>query len=83
MSDEPRVRRLSAEDVGPATRAIFDAFMRQRGRVPNLFRVAAHRPALGETLFAHMQAVMGDGEVEVLLKELLAVRVSRINNCEY
>jgi AhpD family alkylhydroperoxidase len=30
-----------------------------------------------------MRAVMGPGEVPVLLKELLSVRVSQINQCEY
>ena len=80
---EPRVPRRAADEGGPATRALFEAFMRQRGRVPNLFRVAAHREPIGETLFAHMQAVMGPGEVDVLTKELVSIRVSRINDCEY
>lgn len=81
--EEGRLRRLGPDEVGGSTRTIFDAFQRQRGNVPNLFRVAAHRPAIGETLHAHMQAVLGPGEVEVLLKELLAVRVSHINRCRY
>lgn len=81
--ENARLPRLSPEEVDGATRTIFDAFVRQRGNVPNLFRVAAHRPSIVETLFAHMQAVMGRGEVDVLLKELLAVRVSHINACRY
>ena len=80
---EPRVARRTPDEVGPGARALFDAFMRQRGRIPNLFRVAAHREPIVETLFAHMQAVMGPGEVDVLTKELVALRVSRINDCEY
>jgi alkylhydroperoxidase family enzyme len=80
---EPRVARLGPESVGEPVRAVFDAFVRERGKVPNLFRVAAHRPEIVATLRAHMDAVMGPGTVDVLLKELLAVRVSRINNCEY
>ena len=80
---EPRVARLSPESVTEPVRAVFDAFVRERGKVPNLFRVAAHRPAIVATLRAHMDAVMGPGTVDVLLKELVAVRVSRINNCEY
>ena len=82
-ADEGRLPRLRPEDVGGPTRTIFEAFVRQRGNVPNLFRVAAHRPPIVETLFAHMQAVMGPGEVSVLLKELIAVRVSQINACRY
>ena len=80
---EPRVARLGPESVAEPVRAVFDAFVRERGTVPNLFRVAAHRPAIVATLRAHMDAVMGPGTVDVLLKELVAVRVSRINNCEY
>ena len=80
---EPRVPRLAPEDVPAEARRVFDALLAERGRVPNLFRVAAHRPRLMETLYAHMQAVMGAGEVDVLLKELLSVRVSQINGCEY
>ena len=83
MPDEARLPRLDADAVPETTRAVFDAFMGARGRVPNLFRVAAHRPAVADTLYAHMLAVMGPGEVSVLLKELLSVRVSQINNCEY
>jgi alkylhydroperoxidase family enzyme len=83
LDAEPRVPRLAPDDVEGPTRAIFDAFVQQRGNVPNLFRVAAHRPPIVQTLHAHMQAVMGPGEVSVLLKELLSVRVSLINDCEY
>ncbi|MFN2566808.1 MAG: carboxymuconolactone decarboxylase family protein [Gemmatimonadaceae bacterium] len=83
MEREPRVPRLAAEGVEAPVGEVFDAFLRERGKVPNLFRVAAHRPEIVTTLRAHMNAVMGSGTVDVLLKELLAVRVSQINNCEY
>lgn len=83
MEREPRVERLDPAQVDPSLRESFDAFMRTRGKVPNLFRVSAHRPDIGRTLSAHLDAVMGDGEVSKQLKELLSVRVSQINNCEY
>lgn len=83
---EPRVERLEAEQAMRADdslRAPFQRFIDERGKVPNLFRVAAHRPAIARTLAEHMGAVMGPGEVPALLKELLSVRVSQINGCEY
>ena len=83
MNEEPRVRRLTADDVPDSTKRIFEALEKARGRVPNLFRVAAHRPAITEALQRLLAAVMGPGVVDVRLKELLSVRVSRINNCEY
>jgi alkylhydroperoxidase family enzyme len=80
---EARVPRLATGDVDDSVKPTFDAFVKERGVVPNLFRVAAHRPEILRTLRAHMAAVMGPGEVPVLLKELLSVRVSQINGCEY
>ena len=80
---EPRLPRLTAADVPESTRELFERFRKARGNVPNLFRVAAHRPAIAETLEAHMRAVMGPGEVPVLLKELISVRVSHMNLCDY
>lgn len=83
MEQEPRVSRLRREDVAEPVAEVFDAFVRERGKIPNLFRVAAHRPEIVSTLRAHMNAVMGPGTVDVLLKELVAIQVSHINNCEY
>jgi alkylhydroperoxidase family enzyme len=80
---EARVPRLETGDVDDSVKPTFDAFVKERGVVPNLFRVAAHRPEILRTLREHMAAVMGPGEVPVLLKELLSVRVSQINGCEY
>jgi alkylhydroperoxidase family enzyme len=83
MSDDARLARLAREEVDPELRPTFDAFVASRGKVPNLFRVAAHRPAIAATLAAHLDAVMGPGEVPMQLKELISVRVSTINGCEY
>lgn len=83
---EPRIERLDAERAmgqEPALRDSFQRFIDERGKVPNLFRVAARRPQIARTLAEHMRAVMGPGEVPEHLKELLSVRVSQINNCEY
>jgi uncharacterized peroxidase-related enzyme len=78
-----RVPLPPIEDAEPEVQRLFDAFMRERGNVPNLFRVASMRPPIVLTLFAHLRAVTGPGEVPVLLKELLTVRVSQLNACEY
>jgi alkylhydroperoxidase family enzyme len=84
MEHEPRVERIAAESpAAEPVREAFEALIRDRGKVPNLFRVAAHRPEIMRTLQAHLASVMGPGEVSQALKELLSVRVSRINNCEY
>ncbi len=83
MEREPRVTRVDPGDADPSLRESFDGFIRARGKVPNLFRITAQRPRIGRTLAEHLDAVTGQGEVEKSLKELLAVRVSQINQCEY
>jgi uncharacterized peroxidase-related enzyme len=82
-NSEPRIARVEPDSADPALRESFDDFIRVRGKVPNLFRITAQRPAIGSTLAAHLHAVMDDGDVPTALKELLAVRVSQVNGCDY
>lgn len=83
MTDQPRLSRVDPAHAAEEVRPTFDAFMRERGKVPNLYRVAAHAPRIASSLAALQAAVMGPAEVPVLLKELLSVRVSHINMCDY
>ena len=83
MSDEARLVRIDPDDAPDEVKPTFAAFIAERGKVPNLFRVAAHVPALAARLAALNKVVMGPGEVPVLLKELLSTRVSHINLCDY
>lgn len=83
---EARIARVDVEDSmreDATLRESFQRFITQRGKVPNLFRIAAHRPEIASTWADHMRAVMEMGDVPAVLKELLSVRVSQINNCEY
>jgi len=52
-------------------------------RVPNLFRVMGHRPELMSSFNNHFGKVMGEGSLSIGLKEMVAVRVSQINDCGY
>lgn len=83
MSEQPRLSRVEIESAPEEVRPTFDTFIRERGKVPNLYRIAAHAPHIAARLAALQTAVMGPGEVPVLLKELLSVRVSHINLCDY
>jgi len=78
-----RITRLDKSQVDADTQAIYEHYLEARGNVPNMFRTVAHRPEILKTLIAHFRAVMETGTVEAKLKELLAVRVSQLNRCEY
>lgn len=52
-------------------------------RMESLFRVMAHRPALMEQSMRLLETAMRSGTVDPKLKELLAIRVSQVNDCFY
>ncbi len=79
----PRISRLSRNEVTAETGEIYDRYMRQRGNVPNMFRTVAHRPEIFQTMIAHFEAVLNTGTLPLRLKELVIVRTSQLNNCEY
>ena len=78
-----RVSRLDKSQVDGESQVVFDDFLRERGNIPNMFRTAAHRPEIMRTMVAHFRAVMNTGTVPRKLKELVIVRTSQINGCEY
>lgn len=78
-----RIAPVPVESATEGVKAVFDTFMAARGNVPNMFRTLAHVPELVTTLQAHFAAVLNAGTVELALKELIVVRVSQINNCDY
>jgi alkylhydroperoxidase family enzyme len=78
-----RISRLEKDQVDQETGKIYDVYLKERGNVPNMFRTVAHRPEIFRTMIAHFRAVMNSGTVPVGLKELVIVRTSQINNCEY
>ena len=49
----------------------------------NLFRTMASRPRLMQQTMQLLETAMREGTVEPKLKELLAIRVSQVNNCFY
>jgi alkylhydroperoxidase family enzyme len=78
-----RITRLDRSQVDNTTGEIYDTYLKERGNVPNMFRTVAHRPEIFRTMIAHFRAVMNTGTVSAKLKELVIVRTSQINHCEY
>ena len=79
----PRLSRLSRNQVPDSTGEIYDRYVRQRGNVPNMFRTVAHRPEIFETMIAHFEAILTTGTLPTKLKELVIVRTSQLNACDY
>ncbi|HSK45506.1 MAG TPA: carboxymuconolactone decarboxylase family protein [Candidatus Binatia bacterium] len=79
----PRISRIDRAAAPPEVAEVYDHFMKVRGNIPNMFRTVAHRPAILKSMIDHFKNVMGTGTLGPKLKELLFVRVSQINHCEY
>lgn len=78
-----RISRLDRSQVNAETAALYDKAFAQRGNVPNMFRVMAHRPEIFATMMAHFGAVLNTGTVPTKLKELIIVRTSQVNQTPY
>ncbi len=79
----PRISLVGRSRAAGAAREAFERKIAERGNIPNMYRVFAHRPWLLTTMDAHFAAVMGSGTVPLRLKELLAVQTSVENECRY
>ena len=78
-----RISRLERNEVSPNLAGLYDKIYSQRGNVPNMFRVMAHRPEIFATMQAHLSAVLNTGTVSTRLKELIIVRTSQVNETPY
>ena len=72
-------------DASPEVRAVYDDIMaiRKTDWVNNFWKVLAHDPPTLARIWANIKQVMGPGELDPLVKELLYVAVSASNGCHY
>ena len=79
-----RISPLHPDDAPAEAQTVLRGFFQARNSVPNMFRTYARRPAAMKTATDHMDALWNEETtVDPKLKELLAVRVSLVNECKY
>ena len=66
-------------------KTIFNEIKKSRkiSKIPNFWRSIAHNPALLERTWNNLKAIMKDGALDSVTKELIYVAVSITNNCDY
>lgn len=82
----PMLPVLSDEDLSPRAAAVISDIRehRQTDFVNNFWRVLANDPANLERTWGELKEVMGPGtSLDPLIKELIYVAVSSVNNCVY
>jgi AhpD family alkylhydroperoxidase len=79
----PRIPLLEREQVSPEIAAVYDALLRQRGVVPNMFKTLAHTPVLAQGIAGFLKSLLSDGALPGWYKELVATRLSVLLNSRY
>ena len=79
----PRIPLLERDQVSPEIAAIYDALLKQRGVVPNMFKTLAHTPVLALGIAGLLKSLLSDGALPGWYKELIATRLSLVLNSRY
>lgn len=79
----PRIPLLERDQVSPEIAAVYDALLKQRGVVPNMFKTLAHTPVLAQGIAGFLKSLLGDGALPGWYKELIATRLSVLLNSRY
>jgi AhpD family alkylhydroperoxidase len=81
----PRIPLLERDQVSPEIAAIYDALLKQRGVVPNMFKTLAHTPVLAQGIAGFLKSLLSDGALPGWYKEkeLVATRLSVLLNSRY
>jgi len=78
-----RIPLLERDQVSPEIAAVYDALLKQRGVVPNMFKTLAHTPALALGVAGFLKVLLSDGALPGWYKELVATRLSMLHNSQY
>ena len=79
----PRIPLLERDQVSPEIAAVYDALLKQRGVVPNMFKTLAHTPALALGVAGLLKSLLSDGALPGWYKELVATRLSVLLHSRY
>lgn len=81
----PTVKLVEESSANPRVKAIFDDIKATKkiDFVPNFWRAMAAHPGNLERAWNQGKAIMQDGKVSLLVKEIVAVAVSVTNSCRY
>lgn len=80
---ETRIPLLERDQVTPEVANVYDALLKTRGVVPNMFKTLAHTPALALATAGYLKVLLSDGALPGFYKELIAMRLSVLLASDY
>jgi AhpD family alkylhydroperoxidase len=82
-STTPLVGLVSKEEAPPEVRAVYDAAEPVYGRLLHTWQALAQRPEIFTAYLPYLRSIIGPGELEQRIKELVEVRTVVLNRCLY
>ena len=84
MSDvQMGVSYVEREQANAATNAFYDKAEDRFKALLNIFKVFGHQPEYGNVFTELIMAILKDGELDWLTKELLILKATQGNDCQY
>ena len=77
------VSYVERESANPETLAFYDKAENRFEMLLNIFKVFGHTPELGTVFTDTVMAILKDGELDWLTKELLILKATHRNECMY
>jgi AhpD family alkylhydroperoxidase len=77
------VSYVEREQANPATIAFYDKAEDRFQALLNIFKVFGHQPEYGDAFTVLIMAILKDGELDWLTKELLILKATQGNDCQY
>jgi AhpD family alkylhydroperoxidase len=79
----PRLPFIDPDDEPAELKPVFDQLRATRGRVPGMYRLLAHQPAVLAAHRAYFHAALDSGLLPRTLKEKIAYKVARLRGAAY
>ena len=77
-----RIPTIQYDTASLEQKALFDAIQGQLGMVPNFLKIFANSPAALRA-FLGLHGIAGEGSLDALTRERIALAVAQQNSCEY
>ncbi len=81
-----RIKMIDGDEAQGEVRVLFDAVTAMLGRVPNSYRVLARIPLVSKLLLPFNASMQREGAGSLLtskIKEMVIIKTSHINECNY
>jgi len=78
-----RIRLLTEDDENSRIKDIFDDIRKRVGKVPAAYRAFANHPHILQANWNKTKHILEEGNVPIEIKEAIATRVSKVNNCHF